>query len=106
MNPWTDISPESMLMHCFCPSPLMLCVAHSWVHDHTLLVNALPWHWLVTLLLASAVQFYVGGTFYRSAWSGLKHGSSNMSVLVVLGTSAAFIYSCISMVGRAPDFDA
>ena len=71
----------------------------SWVMEHTRLVNAMPWHWLLTLVLATLVQFVVGGTFYRSAWSGLKHGSSNMSVLVVLGTTAAYLYSCISMVG-------
>ena len=47
--------------------------------DHTLLINAMPWHWLLTLVLATLVQFHVGGTFYRSAWSGLKHGSANMS---------------------------
>jgi cation transport ATPase len=41
----------------------------------------------------------VGGPFYRLAWSGLKHGTANMSVLVTLGTTAAFGYSIISMVG-------
>jgi Cu+-exporting ATPase len=68
------------------------------VQDHTLLINALPWHWLVALVLATLVQFHVGWTFYRSAWSGLRHGSANMSVLVVLGTSAAYLYSAISIV--------
>ena len=38
-------------------------------------------------------------TYDRSAWSGLRHGSANMSVLVVLGTSAAYLYSVMSMVG-------
>lgn len=44
------------------------------------------------------LQVFVGGTFYRSAWLGLRHGTANMSVLVVVGTTAAFAFSLISMV--------
>ena len=36
-----------------------------WLQDHTRLINAMPWHWLVAWVLASAVQFHVGWTFYR-----------------------------------------
>eukprot|EP00955_Chlamydomonas_euryale_P084886 364020-Chlamydomonas_euryale.AAC.9 len=35
---------------------------------------------------------------HRSAWAGLRHRTGNMSLLVVLGTSAAFLYSIISIV--------
>ncbi|SDH07905.1 heavy metal translocating P-type ATPase [Roseospirillum parvum] len=49
---------------------------------------ALP-GWLA-LLLASAVQFGIGGRFYVSAWRSLKGGGANMDVLVALGTSAAW----------------
>jgi Cu+-exporting ATPase len=40
------------------------------------------------------VQFWAGGRFYRGAWSALRSGGSNMDVLVVLGTSAAYLMSC------------
>lgn len=49
-----------------------------------------PW---LELALASVVQFVVGMKFYRGAWIALKNRSSNMDTLVVLGTSAAYIYS-------------
>jgi Cu+-exporting ATPase len=62
-----------------------------------LVVNALPLHWVIGLFLATIVQFGVGRTFYKSAWSSLKHGGGNMSLLVVLGTSSAYFYSCISL---------
>jgi P-type Cu+ transporter len=51
-----------------------------------------PW---VQFLLATPVQFYVGGHYYRDAFNAVRGGSANMAVLVVLGTSAAYFYSLI-----------
>ncbi|MDG1462317.1 MAG: heavy metal translocating P-type ATPase [Gammaproteobacteria bacterium] len=45
------------------------------------------------LALASPVQFVIGARFYKGAYNTLRAGSSNMDVLVVLGTTTAFIYS-------------
>jgi Cu+-exporting ATPase len=45
---------------------------------------------LVQFLLATPVQFIVGGRFYVGAWRSLKGGAGNMDVLVALGTSAAY----------------
>lgn len=55
-----------------------------------LLMN--PWFQLV---LASVVQFYIGGPFYAGAYRALRNKSANMDVLVALGTSAAFFYSVV-----------
>lgn len=44
-------------------------------------------------IFASVVQFVPGWHFYRDAYSSLKGGSANMSVLVAIGTSAAYLYS-------------
>lgn len=51
-----------------------------------------PW---LQLLLATPVQFYVGGHYYRDAFNAVRGGSANMAVLVVLGTSAAYFYSLV-----------
>jgi Cu+-exporting ATPase len=51
------------------------------------------------LLLATAVQFSAGLTFYRGAWSSIKNHSANMDVLVALGTSAAYFYSLLAYFG-------
>ncbi|MEK4220734.1 heavy metal translocating P-type ATPase [Bacillus sp. FSL W8-0116] len=53
-----------------------------------LLMN--PWF---QLLLATPVQFYIGGPFYLGAYRALRNKSANMDVLVALGTSAAYFYS-------------
>ena len=42
---------------------------------------------------ATFVQFVLGGRFYRAAWRALRHGSADMNTLVVLGTTAAYVYS-------------
>ena len=46
-----------------------------------------PW---AQMALAVPVQFWIGGRFYKGAWTSLRGGIGNMDVLVVLGTSAAF----------------
>ncbi|MFX4262524.1 heavy metal translocating P-type ATPase [Pelotomaculum propionicicum] len=43
--------------------------------------------------LATPIQFVAGAGFYRDAYIALRGRSANMSVLVVLGTSAAYLYS-------------
>src|SRR5215203_5113259 len=58
----------------------------------------IPMMWLNAglLALATPVQFWAGRRFYRGAWGALKHGQANMNTLVVVGTSAAFLYSAVA----------
>ena len=53
----------------------------------------------LNMLLATMVQFSAGLMFYRGAWSALKNRSTNMDVLVALGTSAAYFYSLAAYFG-------
>jgi Cu+-exporting ATPase len=53
----------------------------------------LPRWW--QLILATPVQFWIGGHFYLGAYHALRGGSGNMDVLVALGTSMAWLYSTI-----------
>ncbi|MEA2677910.1 MAG: P-type Cu+ transporter [Chloroflexota bacterium] len=48
---------------------------------------------LLLLVPATLVQFGLGRRFYTSALRAARHGSANMSTLVVLGTTAAWLYS-------------
>ena len=48
--------------------------------------------------LTIPVQFGVGRRFYISAYKSLKHRSPTMDVLVVLGTSTAFFFSCFAVI--------
>ncbi len=47
----------------------------------------------ILFLLATPVQFWGGMRFYRSAWTAMRHFSTNMNTLVAMGTSAAYLYS-------------
>jgi Cu+-exporting ATPase len=41
------------------------------------------------------IQVWAGGRFYRAAWRALRHGTTNMDTLVVVGTTAAWGYSVV-----------
>jgi len=49
------------------------------------------------LILAIPIQFVVGSRFYRGAFHALRAKTSNMDVLVAVGTSAAFGYSAVAV---------
>ncbi len=52
-------------------------------------------------LLATPVQFWLGARFYRGAWNALRARSANMDVLIVLGTTMAYLFSTVvTLLGR------
>ncbi|RIA96575.1 hypothetical protein C1645_796128 [Glomus cerebriforme] len=53
---------------------------------------------LSALLLTIPVQFGVGKRFYDSSYKALKHKTATMDVLIVIGTTSAFVFSCFSMI--------
>ena len=65
---------------------------------------ALPhmaWGWL-ELLLAAPVQFIAGRRFYRRGWTELRHLAPGMNSLVMIGSSAAWLYSVVAL--SVPDW--
>lgn len=56
-------------------------------------ISLMPYVGILSLLLATPVQFYLGATFYKGAWAGLRTKTFNMDSLVAIGTSAAYLYS-------------
>jgi Cu+-exporting ATPase len=47
-------------------------------------------------VLATPVQIWAGWRFYKVAIAAARHRSANMSTLVALGTSAAYLYSVVA----------
>ncbi len=63
------------------------------------MVESQPWvNWLMWAL-ATPVQFYVGWQYYVGAYKALRSGSSNMDVLIAMGSSVAYFYSIFVTLG-------
>ncbi|CAG8543560.1 10419_t:CDS:1 [Ambispora gerdemannii] len=58
----------------------------------------------LSLILTIPVQFGVGKRFYSTSYKALKHGTATMDVLISLGTTSAFFFSCFSMFYALCDF--
>ena len=58
-----------------------------------LLMPITPFVGLISLILATPVQFILGAQFYKGMYSGLKNHTFNMDSLIAIGTSAAYFYS-------------
>ncbi|WEG12132.1 heavy metal translocating P-type ATPase [Pullulanibacillus sp. KACC 23026] len=62
------------------------------------------------LILATFVEFYIGGPFFVGAYRALANKSANMDVLVALGTASAYFYSLYGVIrslvqpGYKPEF--
>ena len=53
----------------------------------------------VQFLLSTLVQVVGGWKFYRGAYTSLSRGVAGMDVLVALGTSGAYLYSLLALLG-------
>jgi len=58
-----------------------------------------PWLLWLMFALATPVQFYVGWQYYVGAFKALRSGSSNMDVLIAMGSSVAYVYSLAIIFG-------
>lgn len=68
--------------------PFLFSMANMLVNHEQQLLS--PW---LEFILATPVQFIIGARYYKGAWLSLKSFTSNMDVLIALGTSAAYFYS-------------
>jgi Cu+-exporting ATPase len=58
-----------------------------------LYIDTMDWLMPAIFVVATVVQFWAGKDIYASAWAAAKHGSTNMTTLVALGTGVAYGYS-------------
>lgn len=54
---------------------------------------------IILLILTTPVQFWVGKDFYLATWSGLRNRAASMDTLISIGTTAAYLYSILSIFG-------
>lgn len=89
---------DRMLLGAVLSVPLLVAMVLRVWAPGSVLAAVLSNGWL-QLVLATPVQFVAGWTFYRDSYFNLRTRSANMSVLVALGTSAAYIYSLVDVLG-------
>ncbi len=51
--------------------------------------------WMFISVMTLAVLVFVGGHFFRGAWTALKNRRGNMDSLVAMGTATAWLYSTL-----------
>ncbi len=89
-----------LILACLLASPLLLSMLlhllFGALHQDALAARAMLPGWL-QFLLATPVQFWLGGRFYRAAASALRAGTGNMDLLVSLGSSAAWSLSTVRL---------
>ncbi|SMB79133.1 heavy metal translocating P-type ATPase [Deinococcus hopiensis] len=77
--------------------PMVIPAVNDWLMNtfgHGVM-STLNW---VMLALALPIQFGPGRRFYRLGWKSLKNRSPDMNALVMIGTTAAFLYSLVATV--------
>ena len=93
-----------LILSAILSAPMVIGMILKMSGVHNDLVHFLhdPW---VQLILTVPVQFYVGRRFYKGAWKALKTGAASMDLLVVKGTTAAFILSVYNgFIARSPGY--
>lgn len=88
-----------ILMRVLCPRIPLLYSLLIWQCGPFQMGDWLKW------ALVTVVQFGIGKRFYIAAGRALRNGSTNMDVLVALGTTASYVYSvCALLYGAISGF--
>ncbi len=73
----------------------MLFDFFAWIPGRTFL---LPYIGIISFILTTPVQFWMGAGFYKGMWSSLRMKTFNMDSLIAIGTSTAYFYSVINFI--------
>lgn len=57
-----------------------------------------PYIGIISFILATPVQFFIGSVFYKGMLSALRMRTFNMDSLIAIGTSVAYFYSVVNFV--------
>jgi Cu+-exporting ATPase len=58
-----------------------------------------PWLDWLALATSTAAMVLVGSGFFRNAWAALRRRTTDMDVLIAMGTSVAWLYSFVAFAG-------
>jgi P-type Cu+ transporter len=77
--------------------PMLYFMALTFISALPLRDILMPWMGIVSLILATPVQFWLGAGFYKGFWSSLKMYTFGMDSLIAIGTSTAYFYSLYNL---------
>lgn len=104
INKWKEIFKHSVFftMVVFFAMNILPMISSSIAYFE--IVAGLTLSDLMIVGFTTPLQFGTGRVFYNSAYKGVKHGIFNMDVLIVLGSTMAYIYSfyalCLAVISR------
>ncbi|MDI6402823.1 cation-translocating P-type ATPase, partial [Balneolaceae bacterium ANBcel3] len=83
--------PLAILVFIMDMGPMAWTAWHHFVSEHLFLWN------LIQMIVTAVVLFYAGSSFFKGAWSALRHKNADMNTLVAMGTGAAFLFSSYAL---------
>jgi P-type Cu+ transporter len=81
--------------------PMLVFMVLTFFPNTPLYALLMPYMGIVSFVLASPVQFWLGSGFFRGFWSSLKMGTFSMDSLIAIGTYAAYLYSVYNLAAYA-----
>lgn len=77
--------------------PMLGFMAVSFFPDAALYAVLMPYMGIVSLILATPVQFWLGKGFFKGFWSSLRMFTFSMDSLIAIGTLTAYMYSVYNL---------
>lgn len=77
--------------------PMIVFMVLTFLPSSALYQSIMPYMGIISLLLSTPVQFWLGSGFFRGFWSSLKMWTFSMDSLIAIGTYTAYLYSLYNL---------